>query len=197
MTPQWHNNPNPPPPGWPTQTPPKSRTGVIVVLSLLLAAFIAATCVLAVLYATSSDDDSATSQADAQQSQAAAVDASRAEAVDVARKVATAMMSLDYRQPDAPAAAIAPLSTPEFAAKWRKTLDSSRTVYETSKVVTTGTVSHAAVERIDATTATVIVLAEQKTSSLIAPQGSTTKTQLIVELNRVDGKWLADDVTVI
>jgi hypothetical protein len=64
-----------------------------------------------------------------------------------------------------------------------------------SQAAATGTVSGAAIERVDHDSASALVTVDAKLSSRAAAQ--SVSYRLAVQLRNVDGRWLASDVNFV
>ncbi|AKE88292.1 MULTISPECIES: hypothetical protein [Rhodococcus] len=114
----------------------------------------------------------------------------RADALDRAREYAIALGTYDYQHFDDALAAVTDVSTGEFAEKYRSVAGDLRGLVENGHGVSVATVSHAAVETLDADRATVLVFLDQDVKNVAVPDGRVDATRFLITLARVDDRWL-------
>lgn len=154
-----------------------STTGVLATLLVVAAAFAG---FFGYQYATT--DSPATS-----------TEASTA-AIDVAKDYAIKLSSFDYRDLNKNRDAIAAMSTDDFAAKYSEMVTALSQIVTDGKGEATAEVSHAAVEKIDGSSATVILFVDQKARNVVSPDGKTQPYRMVVTLERSGARWLVDNV---
>jgi Mce-associated membrane protein len=115
----------------------------------------------------------------------------------IAGQYAVDFSSIDYRHMAADIAAASKNATATFAKKYEATVKLFEPLYAKGKVVQTTSVERTAVTSISSDSAVVLVaLAGSSTNA----RTSTPTQQLFrfqLTLNKVDGKWLTDNVTTI
>ncbi|MFG1782191.1 mce associated protein mas1a [Rhodococcus oryzae] len=122
------------------------------------------------------------------------VDALRAEAVDIAREYSVAMSSFDFQSLDANRDAIIEMSTPAFADKYNQMVDALAQIVTEGKGQATATADHVAVERIDDSSALVLVFVDQQAKNVVSPDGNSQKYRMVVSLVREGDRWIVDNV---
>ncbi|MBP1162748.1 Mce-associated membrane protein [Rhodococcus sp. PvR044] len=122
------------------------------------------------------------------------VDALRAEAVDIAREYSVAMSSFDFQSLDANRDAIMEMSTPAFADKYSQMVDALAQIVTEGKGQATATADHVAVERIDDSSALVLVFVDQQAKNVVSPDGNSQKYRMVVSLVREGDRWIVDNV---
>nr|WP_211243304.1 mce associated protein mas1a [Rhodococcus oryzae] len=122
------------------------------------------------------------------------LDALRAEAVDIAREYSVAMSSFDFQSLDANRDAIMEMSTPAFADKYNQMVDALAQIVTEGKGQATATADHVAVERIDDSSALVLVFVDQQAKNVVSPDGNSQKYRMVVSLVREGDRWIVDNV---
>ncbi|MGW6375602.1 mce associated protein mas1a [Rhodococcus sp. NPDC055112] len=122
------------------------------------------------------------------------LDALRTEAVDIAREYSVAMSSFDFQSLDANRDAILEMSTPAFADKYNQMVDALAQIVTEGKGQATATADHVAVERIDDTSALVLVFVDQQAKNVVSPDGNSQKYRMVVSLVRDGDRWVVDNV---
>ncbi|WP_148612997.1 hypothetical protein [Nocardioides rubriscoriae] len=115
-----------------------------------------------------------------------------------AEATATALVNIDYRDPQKSFDAVAATATGTFLDQYQASADSLVKLVTSFKSVLTGTVAVSAVDDIDADSASVLVATDGKVSN--AQTGETTQVRnfrLLVKLVRQDGVWLANDLQFV
>ncbi|MDO9458266.1 hypothetical protein [Nocardioides sp.] len=115
-----------------------------------------------------------------------------------AEATATALVNIDYRDPDKSFDAVAATSTGTFLDQYKASSDSLVELVTTFKSVLEGSVAVSAVDDIDADSASVLVATEGKVSN--AQTGKDTQVRnfrLLVKLVRQDGAWLTNDLEFV
>ncbi len=115
-------------------------------------------------------------------------------AIDVAKDYAIKLSSFDYRDLNKNRDAIAAMSTDDFAAKYSEMVTALSQIVTDGKGEATAEVSHAAVEKIDGSSATVILFVDQKARNVVSPDGKTQPYRMVVTLERSGDRWLVDNV---
>ncbi|MET9202803.1 hypothetical protein [Gordonia sp. NPDC003585] len=159
----------------------RPRALIISAVSLLFVILIGVVGFFA--YQFLSDDDASSAAAP-----------STAEAIDTAKDYAIKLSSFDYRDLNKNRAAIAAMSTPEFAAKYSQMVTDLTQIVTDGKGEATATVSHAAAEQVSATDATVMLFVDQQARNVVAPTGKTQAYRMVVKLKNSNGHWLVDDI---
>lgn len=121
----------------------------------------------------------------------------RTQATDTARDYAIKLSSFDYRDLNKNRDAIASMSTENFAAKYSEMVSALTQIVTDGKGEATAEVPHAAVENIDAGTATVLLFVNQKATNVVAPDGKNQPYRMLVTLKRSGDHWLVDNVETI
>jgi Mce-associated membrane protein len=120
------------------------------------------------------------------------------EVTRAAEATATALVNIDYRDPQKSFDAVAATATGTFLDQYQASADSLVKLVTSFRSVLTGTVAVSAVDDIDADSASVLVATDGKVSN--AQTGETTQVRnfrLLVELVRQDGVWLANDLQFV
>lgn len=117
-----------------------------------------------------------------------------AEAIDTAKDYAIKLSSFDYRDLNKNRDAITAMSTDDFAAKYSEMVTALSQIVTDGKGEATAEVSHAAVEKIDGSSATVILFVDQKARNVVSPDGKTQPYRMVVTLERSGDRWLVDNV---
>ncbi|MBE7193195.1 MAG: hypothetical protein INR66_12020, partial [Gordonia polyisoprenivorans] len=92
---------------------------------------------------------------------------------------------------------IASMSTENFAAKYSEMVSALTQIVTDGKGEATAEVPHAAVENIDAGTATVLLFVNQKATNVVAPDGKNQPYRMLFTLKRSGDHWLVDNVETI
>lgn len=116
------------------------------------------------------------------------------EAMDTAREYSVFLSSFDYQNLDANKDKIASMSTEEFAGTYRTMVDSLREVVADGQGQATATAVNVGIERIDDTSATVLVFADQEAKNVATPQGNSQKYRMLLSLVRSNDQWLVNNV---
>ncbi|SEK90229.1 mce associated protein mas1a [Rhodococcus maanshanensis] len=122
------------------------------------------------------------------------LDELRAEAVDIAREYSVAMSSFDFQSLDANRDAIMEMSTPAFADKYNQMVDALAQIVTEGKGQATASADHVAVERIDYSSALVLVFVDQQAKNVVSPDGNSQKYRMVVSLVRQGDRWVVDNV---
>ncbi|MFC7446958.1 mce associated protein mas1a [Rhodococcus daqingensis] len=122
------------------------------------------------------------------------LDALRAEAVDVARDYSVAMSSFDFQSLDANRDTIIEMSTPQFADKYNQMVDALAQIVTEGKGQATAIADHVAVERVDDSSALVLVFVDQQAKNVVSPDGNSQKYRMVVSLVREGDRWVVDNV---
>lgn len=120
------------------------------------------------------------------------------EAKRAAEATATALVNIDYREPEKSFEAVAATATGTFLDQYQASADSLVDLVTRFKSVLTGEVAVSAVDDIDADSASVLVATEGKVAN--AQTGETPQVRnfrLLVKLVRRDGAWLANDLQFV
>lgn len=164
---------------------------LLLVVVLVLACACVAGGVVVLREARDRDDSSAQGPSAAEQDRYGDV-------VRAAEATATALVNIDYRDPQKSFEAVAATATGTFLDQYKASSDSLVKLVTSFKSVLTGTVAVSAVDDIDADSASVLVATEGKVSN--AQTGETTQVRnfrLLVKLVRQDGAWLANDLQFV
>lgn len=98
-------------------------------------------------------------------------DGDRAVVTTIARDYAIKLSSFDYRNLDKNREAIAAMSTPDFAKKYDEMVQALTQIVQNGKGEATATVSYAAVDSIDDSSATVMPFIDQQAKNVVSPDG--------------------------
>ena len=115
-----------------------------------------------------------------------------------AEATATALVNIDYRDPDQSFEAVAATATGTFLDQYQASSDSLVELVTTFESVLEGAVSVSAVDDIDADSASVLVATEGTVSN--AQTGEDTQVRnfrLLIKLVRQDDRWLANDLEFV
>lgn len=115
-----------------------------------------------------------------------------------AEATATALVNIDYRDPQKSFDAVAATATGTFLDQYKSSSDDLVQLVTSFKSVLTGRVVVSAVDDLDADSASVLVATEGKVAN--AQTGETTQVRnfrLLVTLVRRDGSWLANDLQFV
>jgi Mce-associated membrane protein len=121
--------------------------------------------------------------------------AQRPVVLDAAKKVATDLTSIGAQNAEAQIKSLTEESTGEFQKQLSTYAAALQAVLTQSQAAATGTVSGAAIERVDHDSASALVTVDAKLSSRAAAQ--SVSYRLAVQLRNVDGRWLASDVNFV
>lgn len=120
------------------------------------------------------------------------------QAKKAAEATATALVNIDYREPQTSFDAVAATATGTFLDQYKASSDSLVELVTTFKSVLSGKVAVSAVDDIDADSASVLVATEGKVSN--AQTGEDTQVRnfrLLIMLVRQDDQWLANDLQFV
>ncbi len=121
----------------------------------------------------------------------------RAAVTTTARDYAIKLSSFDYRSLEKNREAITAMSTPAFAKKYDEMVQALTQIVQNGKGEATATVSYAAVESIDDSSAKVILFVDQQAKNVVSPDGRTQPYRMVVSLKHSGGKWLVDNVETV
>ena len=114
------------------------------------------------------------------------------EAVDRAREYAITLGTYDHTTFDESLAAVAAISTEEFAARYSQVAGDLRALVEQGEGSSVARAEYAGLESVAGDTATVLVFLDQDVTNVLATDGRTDATRFVVTVKRVDGRWLLD-----
>jgi hypothetical protein len=123
--------------------------------------------------------------------------AQRPVVLDAAKKVAVDLTSIGAQNAEAQIKSLTEESTGEFQKQLSTYAAALQAVLTQSQAAATGTVSGAAIERLDQESATALVAVDAKLSSRGLAAAQPVSYRLAVQLRNVDGKWLASDVNFV
>ncbi|WP_182378943.1 nuclear transport factor 2 family protein [Nocardioides sp. WS12] len=180
--------------------PPARRNSVLVplLIGLVAMALVAAAAVVVVLLAwpeDSKDDEGRASDGTSSGTSSAVSSRDRNEVREAAREAAVTLIDYDPRTLDGKAAAVAEVSTPEFASETLQTLDQIAPSVTESEATGRVTISADGIVGIDGDSAIVLMYLNQLTTR----PGSdpvTTSSAATMLMAKVDGEWLADGLEV-
>lgn len=124
-------------------------------------------------------------------------DGDRATVTKTARDYAIKLSSFDYRSLDKNREAITAMSTPDFAKKYDEMVQALTQIVQNGKGEATATVSYAAVDSIDDSSAKVMLFVDQQAKNVVSPDGRSQPYRMVVTLKHSDGKWLVDNVETV
>lgn len=127
--------------------------------------------------------------------QAAAVASARVESVAAARSAARDVFSLDYRTLKADSRAAAARLTPAFRRKYQQVLDGlvAKLAGE-NKGVLKATVVAAGVRDATADSAVVLAFVDIASTTAKRPTVRTDANRVRLQMKRIDGRWLVDNI---
>lgn len=120
------------------------------------------------------------------------------QAKKAAEATATALVNIDYRDPQKSFDAVAATATGTFLDQYKASSDSLVELVTTFKSVLEGTVAVSAVDDIDADSASVLVATEGKVSNAQTGEDAQVRNfRLLIKLVRQDDRWLANDLQFV
>lgn len=119
------------------------------------------------------------------------------EVLGVANDYAVKLSSFDYRDLNQNRDAITAMSTEDFGKKYDEMVGALTDIVSNGKGEATAEVSHSAVESLDGDQATVLLFVDQTAKNVVAPDGRSQPYRMVVKLQKVDGRWLVDDVQTV
>lgn len=126
-----------------------------------------------------------------------AVDARRETVLQTARQAADNLTTIDYRTADRDIQQLLDGSTEEFAAEFGINGPAFLEVVKQTRLVSTGEVTSAGLERVDQNSARVLVAVKASVSDASAPRGTPRNYRMGVELVFTAGQWLVSKVEFI
>jgi Mce-associated membrane protein len=118
----------------------------------------------------------------------------RTAALSTAQKVATDLTSITGDNAQAQIAALTQESTGAFHTQISSYGAALSAILRQAKAGSTGTVSAAGIERMDAVSASALVAVSAKVSNSALPTGRPVSYRMVVQLRREGDRWLASDV---
>lgn len=119
----------------------------------------------------------------------------RKQVATIAGQYAIDLSSFDYRKYDAESADSVTHATPDFAKKYLETLKLLRPLFIKGKLVQTTSVARVAVLSLTPSSAKVLVALETSATSINKTDPVAGHDRLEISLSKIDGKWLASDLT--
>lgn len=153
----------------------RSRRGRLVVVTLVVVALLAACGYLG--YLVWQDDRE---------------DELRRTAAEDATRLVVQLATYDHTDVAANIDAVTAEATPAFAERYREVSSGLTELLSSGEGTSTGTVSHAAVESVDAEHAVVLVFLDQEITNVTVPEGRVDASRMAVGLTRDGDRWLLD-----
>lgn len=121
----------------------------------------------------------------------------RTRVVSLAGQYAVDYSSLDYRHMQADMQLEIKNATPQFATRYRATVQLLAPLFTKRQIVATGTVALAGISSMTSTSAVVLVALDQKVTSTSSSLGTDKLIRMQVSLSKVSGRWLASNVVQV
>lgn len=153
----------------------RSRRGGLVVVTLVVVALLAACGYLGYLGWQDGRED-----------------ALRRTAAEDATRLVIQLATYDHTDVSANIDAVTAEATPEFAERYREVSAGLTELLSSGEGTSTGTVTHAAVESVDADSAVVLVFLDQEITNVTVPEGRVDASRMVVGLTRDGDRWLLD-----
>ncbi|WP_250284053.1 hypothetical protein [Frankia sp. CiP1_Cm_nod2] len=127
-----------------------------------------------------------------------AVDARRADAVAAARQVALNLTSINFGTADADVNRLVSSATGDFRNLFTQNLDSYVDIVKQNQVVTTGQVTEAGVQDINASIAHIILAVQSTVRNTAVPNGEVRTYRMALQMeHHGDGSWLVSRVDFV
>lgn len=110
-----------------------------------------------------------------------------------ATRLVEQLATYDHTDVDANLDAVVAESTPGFAEQYSEVSEGLRELLTSGQGTSAGTVTHAAVESVDADSAVVLVFLDQLVTNVTVPEGRTDASRMVVTLQRDGDRWLLDN----
>ncbi|MDG3009038.1 hypothetical protein G4X40_02615 [Rhodococcus sp. D2-41] len=116
----------------------------------------------------------------------------RASALTGAQQYTVDLATYDYRHVDDNPKKVLSESTPQFGEKYKDVAAKLADLLRNGQGTSTGKVDYAGVTSVDDHRAVVVVFLDQQIKNVVAPQGRTDASRMVVTLVRDGGRWLLD-----
>lgn len=116
----------------------------------------------------------------------------RASALTSAKQYTVDLATYDYHNVDANPRKVLSESTPQFGDKYKDVAAKLADLLRNGQGTSTGKVDYAGVTSVDDHRAVVVVFLDQQIKNVVAPQGRTDASRMVVTLVRDGGRWLLD-----
>lgn len=127
----------------------------------------------------------------------AAAASDRENALSAARATAVNLTTIDFATAEEDVRRVLDGSTGDFGGLFTQNLDSYVGVVKEGRVVTTGEVTEAGIEKIDGDTASAVVAVKTTVKNKTVPNGEQRFYRLVEQLERQDGRWLVSRVEFV
>lgn len=131
-----------------------------------------------------------------QLSQERQLNAAREDALAAARVFATDLTTYDHADLDQDFAAVLDGSTDPFKSQYADTTEDLRELFQQFQATSTSTLLGSGVAEVTEDTATVVLFVDQTVRNTNSAEPRIDRNRVRVELEKVDGKWLAAEVAV-
>jgi Mce-associated membrane protein len=120
--------------------------------------------------------------------------ATNRDAVVAAERLVNAFLDVDHRHVDEDAKKVLAASTDPFRQQFAINATDLRIAVVSSQSVSRGTIRAAGVERVDGSTARVLVAADTVVTSRATKRPKRSHHRFVVSVREVDGRWLASNL---
>ncbi|ALE74779.1 hypothetical protein FRP1_20840 [Pseudonocardia sp. EC080625-04] len=121
----------------------------------------------------------------------------RAAALESAQAAAVSLTSINFETAEDDVRKVVEESTGDFGGLFAQNLDSYISLVKESKVATQGEVTGAGIDRIDGSTARVVVAVKADVKNQSVPNGEPRFYRMVTELEKKDGEWLVSRVEFV